>query len=351
MRIAQLVSNLHRVHLASNQAIYSHTARLTNGLIRRGNDVTLFASGDSESQAKLYSVIEKNTHALGLDPDDTRNYNQLLISKCYENAANFDIIHSHYSLLTSYFTALTRTPTAHSFHSPILERQKPLLRHYKDKNYISFSLAQRKQMPELNWMANIYHGIDTEYFAYNDKPEDYLLYLGRITEEKGVHFAIEAARAANLNLVIAGRSYPTENYWHNYIEKFVDGKTVNYVGEANLETKLGYLQNAKALLFPTQYDEVFGLVMAEAMSCGTPVIAWNKGSVPEIVQDGHTGYIIKDVNGMVKAIQNIDKISRQECRKRAELFFSIEKMVTGYEKVYMRIIEENTARLKSQKNP
>lgn len=348
MKIAQLVSNLHKVSPDANQAIYSHAAWLSNGLVGRGNEVTLFASGDSETNAKLNSVLEKSTPALGIDKETARYYNQLLISRCYEHAKEFDIIHSHFTILSSFYSRLTGTPTVSSFHSPIEDAARPILSYYKDRNYISFSLAQRKQMPELNWVANIYHGIDTSLFAYNEQPQDYLLYLGRITEEKGVHLAIEAAKTTNQNLIIAGRSYPDEGYWHNQIEKNIDGKTVRYVGEANLQGKIDLLQNAKALLFPTQYDEVFGLVMTEAMSCGTPVIAWNKGSVPEVIQDGTTGFIVKDVNGMVKAIQNIDKINRNECRKRAEMFFSVQKMVTGYEKVYMKVIEDQRAMLKKR---
>src|SRR5690606_19368774 len=257
--------NLHKVSPDSNQAIYSHTAWLSNGLVDLGNDVTLFASGSSETKAKLFSVLEKTSNEVGVDQESAKYYNHLLISKCYENAKNFDIIHSHFSLLSSFYAGLVSTPTVMAFHSPVDDRIRPLLKHYKDRYYISFSLAQRKIMPQLNWVANIYHGIDTNLFAYNEKPQDYLLYLGRITEEKGVHLAIEAAKQAGLQLVIAGRSYPQEGYWHDQIEKNIDGKQIRYVGEANLQTKIEYLQNAKALLFPTQYDEVFGLVMTEAM--------------------------------------------------------------------------------------
>ena len=347
MRIAQLTSNLHKVSPTSTQAIYSHAAWLTNGLVGLGNDVTLFASGDSETAGKLFSVSEKTTFAQ--TEEYRRNYLNLLASKCYENAANFDIIHSHLTLISSYFSNFVDTPTVISVHSPIDGHTKIFVEHYKNNNYVSFSLAQRKQMPDLNWVANVYHGVDTKLFSYNETPKDYFLYLGRITEEKGVHFAIEAAKAAGVPLVIAGRSYQAEGYWHEHMEKNIDGKMISYIGEANFETKIEYLRNAKALLFPTQYDEVFGLVMIEAMACGTPVIGWNKGSVSEVIQDGHTGFVVNSVDGMVKAINNIDKIRRADCRKRAEMFFSIEKMVAGYERVYLRIIEEHRAKLAQKK--
>lgn len=346
MKIAQLTSNFHKVDPLTTQAMYSHVAWLANGLVDKGNDVTLFGSGDSETKGKLYSV---SPHAVYKDPEDLRrNYLNLLISKCYENAGNFDIIHSHFTLLASFYSQIVQTPTLISVHSPIEERLRPFLSIYKDNNYVSFSLAQRRQMPELNWVANIYHGIDTNTFAYNETPQDYFFYLGRITEEKGVHLAIEAAKAAGVKLMIAGHSYPQEGYWHEKIEQHIDGKNVSYIGEADFQTKIEYLQNAKGLLFPTQYDEVFGLVMIEAMACGTPVIGWNKGSVSEVIQDGHTGYVVNNVEGMVKAINNIDKISRQACRDRAEKYFSVEKMVTGYERVYLKIIEEHRERKRAK---
>jgi glycosyltransferase involved in cell wall biosynthesis len=344
MKIAQLISNFHRVSPLSTQAMYSHAALLANGLVDRGNDVTLFASGDSESKSQLFSVSEK---AVNLEHKDLhRSYINLLISQCYKHASEFDIIHSHFTLLSSYFSELVNTPTLISIHSPLEELLKPFQEIYKHHNYVSFSLAQRKQMPNLNWIANIYHGIDTNIFPYNPTPQDYYLYLGRITEEKGVHLAIEAAKTAGVQLVIAGRSYPAEGYWHEHIEKNIDGKMIRYVGEANFETKIDLLKNARGLLFPTQYEEVFGLVMIEALACGTPVIGWNKGSVPEVIQDRHTGYVVNSVDEMVKAIQNLHKISREECRKRAELYFSVEKMVAGYEIVYLRVIEEHRKRMK-----
>ena len=187
-------------------------------------------------------------------------------------------------------------------------------------------------------MANIYHGVDTRLFAFNPEPKDYFLYLGRVTEEKGVHLAIEAAQAAGVRLKIAGGSYPSEGYWHKSIEQAINGESVRYMGEADETAKIELLRGAKALLFSTQFDEVFGLVMIEAMSCGTPVIAWRSGSVPEVVSDGKTGFIVDSVEGMTKAILDIDRISRAETRQRAVDFFSQQKMTQGYLRVYERVI-------------
>lgn len=344
MKIHQLVSNLHKVSPLSNQAIYSHVAWLTNVLASKGHEVNLFASGDSESDGKLFSVTPQATNSLEISENLRKNYTHLLISKCYAQANNADIIHAHFNISNIFYADLVNTPTIQSLHSPLTQEQKIILENFKSRYFISFSLAQRKQMPDLNWIANIYHGVDTELFAFNPEPQEYFLYLGRITEEKGIHFAIEAAKAANVPLIIAGRSYLTEGYWHSQIEPHIDGKMIRYVGEADFIKKIDWLKNAKALLFPTQYDEIFGLVMIEAMSCGTPVIGWNNGSVPEIIQNKKTGYVVSSSSEMIKAMNNIQKIDRRDCRKRAEDLFSVEKMVNGYVKIYERVVSEHKFR-------
>lgn len=342
MKIAQLAPHYYSVKPNSNIAIYSHVAWLSNGLINLGNQVSLFAAGDSQTQAEINSVYPTAMNSTNLSDAQKKFYLDLLISNCYQQSENFDIIHSHFTVLSSFYARLKNTPTVQSIHSPIDDGLGDFLKKFKNNNYISFSLAQRKAVSNLNWVANIYHGIDTKIFSYNPRPKNYLLYLGRVTEQKGVHLAIEAAKETGLQLIIAGRSYPNEGYWHEQIEKQIDGKNVRYVGEADFDKKIDYLRNAKALIFPTQYDEVFGYSMIEAMSCGTPVIGWKNGSVPEIVADKKTGYVVNNVKGMVKAIKNIDRISRQATRERAEKYFSVEKMVSGYQKVYEKIINDAT---------
>lgn len=341
MHIAQLVSNFHPTSHSFRKAINSHVASLANGLVAHGHDVDLFASKDSQSAATMYGVTEALSE-LNLPEDLTRYYMMLHIERCYAHAQanNVDIVHSHFSLLSSFVSRVANVPTLISVHSPITDRVRPLMEHFKNERYVSFSLAQRKQMPELNWYANIYHGVDTAHFAFHPEEGEYLLYLGRITEDKGTHFAIEAAKAAGLPLRIAGASYPGEGYWQKHIEPNIDGVTVRYVGEATFEGKIPLLQNAKALLFPTQANEVFGYAMIEAMSCGTPVIGFNNGSVSEIIQHGETGFVVENVEEMVDAIKRIGEIDRAKVRKRAEIYFSVQKMVSGYEKVYRRILDD-----------
>lgn len=340
MKIAQLNSSFYKAEPNSSHAIYSHVAWLTNGLIALGHEVTLYGATDSLVNGAVESVLPRPASELKLKDEIRRYYTHLAVSRCYGRAAAYDIIHSHLNLVPSFYAALVKTPTVTSIHAPIEQDIYKLMLECSDCNYISFSLAQRKTMPKLNWIANIYHGIDTKIFSFNAKPKPYLLYLGRVTEQKGVHLAIEAAKAAGLQLVIAGYSYQNEGYWHEQIEKHIDGKTVRYVGEASFEQKIDYLRHATALLFPTQANEHFGYVMIEAMSCGTPVIGWKNGAVPEVVKHKETGYCVNSVKETVKAIKNIGKISREATRDRAEKLFSVEKMVAGYQKVYEKIIEE-----------
>lgn len=337
MKVAQLTSNLNAVSVDATKAISSHVALLTNAIVANGHEAHLYASEASQTDGALH-YIEEGTPIQSLAPDLQRHYTNTLISDCYKHAEDYDIIHSHFTLLSSFYADLVKTPTLISVHSPIRDEIRPFLHRYRHLSYVSFSHAQRLQMPELNWVANIYHGINTERFAYNATPKDYFLYLGRVTEEKGVHFAIDAAKQAGVPLIIAGGSYPTEGYWHKNIEPEINGTTIRYVGIANEQQKIELLQGARALLFPTQYDETFGLVMAEAMSCGTPVIGWRNGSVPEVVEDNLTGYIVTSTAEMVKAIKNIDKISREATRHRAVTYFSQQKMTQGYLRVYERIL-------------
>jgi len=349
MRIAQLVSNYHKVSRVAQKAISSHTAWLTDGLVKKGHEVHLFASSDSTTTAELHSVTP-SLSSLEL-PEDMQRYLMLLnVSRCYEFAQNsVDIVHSHFNLLSStLFAPLANVPTLISVHTPITKRIQPYFEYFKREKFISFTLAQRQQMPELNWYANIYHGVDMKLFTYNSKPEDYLLYLGRITEDKGVHCAIEAAKLAGIPLRIVGTSYPNEGYWHKHIESHINGESIRYFGECELDDKIKLLQGARALLFPTQVSEIFGYSMIEAMACGTPVIGYNNGSVPEIIQEGVSGFVVEDVEGMVEAIGKIDTLDREKVRQRAEIYFSVEKMISGYEKVYKRVLEEHafTARKK-----
>jgi glycosyltransferase involved in cell wall biosynthesis len=340
MRIAQLCSVAHAVSPKAPHGIYNLVGNLCDSFVDHGYDVTLFSAGDATTKAKKACVSPQNAEALSLSEAQILRGNLETASLCFSQAEKFDIIHSHFSLLGCHFSPLSKTPTFHSIHSPITDELKPHLLHYKKEKFISFSLAQREQLPELNWVANIYHGIDTNVYTFNETPEEYVLYLGRITQEKGVHHAIAAAKEAGVQLIIAGVSYPSEGYWSKQIEPHIDGVQVRFLGPANMEQKIKLMQNAKALLLPTLAKETFGLVMIEAMSCGTPVIGFDAGAVSEVIQDGETGYVVKTEKQMAAAIKKIGKISRSATRKRAETYFSLERMTRGYERVYARYADK-----------
>lgn len=343
LKIAQIAPFGTPISVNQNKAIYSHIAHLVNGFTEKKHAVTLFANPNSDVNGVVsgsFFNIDNNEKYI----ETLSRYEQWgLISDCYLSAKEgiFDIIHSHLTIMTGFFSRIEKkTPTLISIHSPIEEWMKPILLKHKDEKYISFSLAQRKQLPELNWYANIYHGVDTNLFSFEETPEDYVLFLGRITNDKGASIAIDACVKAGVNLRIAGRSYSAENYWHEMIEPHINGKDIRYFGEVSLEEKIPLIQKAKALIFPTLYQEAFGYVLIEAMSCGTPVIAFPNGSVSEIVKDGVTGFVVNSEEGMVEAIKKIDTIDRKKVRNRAEQFFSLKRMLLNYESVYRRLVQE-----------
>lgn len=344
LNIAQVAPSGTPVSAKQNKAIYSHIAHLVDGFSDKKHNVTLFGNKNSEVKGKISDPRLDN----GIDYEENKNalsrYEQwALLSDCFLSAKEkkFDIIHSHLTLMTGFFSRIIKkTPTLISIHSPVEEWMKPILLKHKDEKYISFSLAQRKQIPELNWYANIYHGVDTELFTFEENPEDYFLFIGRITKDKGPHVAISTCKEAGVNLLIAGRSYSTEGYWHEKIEPYINNTSIKYVGEASLEDKIPLIQKAKAVIFPTFYQEAFGYVLIEAMSCGTPAIAFNNGSVPEIVKDGITGFVVENEEQMIEAIKKIDTIDRKKVRNRAEQFFSLKKMISHYENVYRRLIQD-----------
>lgn len=346
---------------------------LAEKLIERGHEVTLFASGDSQTNAELKSVT--NNQVIDYPSRDIRikDYFELMnLSKAYTLKNEFDIIHNHllpYGLL---FSPLIDTPTVHTLHQQIYtdrdDRSEILMyQQYKTQRFISISHAQQRIVPELNYMGTVYNGIDENEFTFKDYPEgDYLLYLGRVIKYKGIHTAIKVAQKLGKKLKIAGPLPPQSDtnhkavmqYWEEITPQFTQG--IEYIGSVEGEEKVRLLQNAKAILFPIEQgrEEPFGMTLIEAMSCGTPVIGFNGGAVPEIVKNGVTGYIanydsqgeghsIKETGekGLEKAIETLYALSpekelemRKAAREHVERMFTIDRMVDGYERIYKTII-------------
>lgn len=270
-------------------------------------------------------------------------WDQHLISLLYrENLKKkFDIIHIHLKAEFALpISCLSETPTVFTFHDPIYPWRAKIIKQLQTKNqyFVSISNAQRKSAPDLNWIKTVYNGLELEDFPFSKKAENHCLLLGRLLPRKGVYEAILIAKQAKKELIIIGTK-DDKKYWDKKIKPYL-GKNTKYLGVVPYEKTYQYYKKAKVFLMPISWEEPFGLVMTEAMACGTPVIAFKRGSVPEIIKHKKTGFIVNNIREAVKAVKKIDQIDRKECRKHVEENFSIKKMVDGYEKVYYDILKK-----------
>lgn len=351
MRIAQIAPLWASIPPEGFGGIERVVHELTEELVRRGHEVTLFASGDSKTKAKLIPgwpvhLFKEKMYGESI-PWENNIFNLLNISEAYKRASDFDIIHAHDNekILSCFFTHLVKTPTLITAHNPLpVPQQKDyyaLLTKHQQDNWVTISNAQRRTTDlKLNYVKTIYNGIDVKKFEFNDKPGKYLVWLGRFTVIKGTHLAIEIAKKTGLPLVIAGRidetSWDNREYFHKKIKPEIDGRQIKYLGEVN-EEKIKLFSNALALLNPILWEEPFGLTMIEAMACGTPVIAFKRGSVPEIIVDKKTGFIVEDSEEAIEAIKKLKEIKRSDCRKHVENNFTTKRMVDEYEKIYRKL--------------
>lgn len=376
MRIAQLSTPFIAVPPKNYGGIELVVANLTEGLVRRGHDVTLFAPGNSRTSAKLVSAF-----ASELTPQEMEKLFSPLALKlfwmhslpsfyhavsAFEKAHDFDIIHNHLHYIGNLLADLTNTPTVHTYHGDLSSAQESpieamILEKYKNQHWIAISETQKKNCKiPLNFAAVIHHGIPIEKFTFEEKPQDYLVWLGRITPKKGLTEAIEAARQTDHKLMIAGIVHPRDReYFEVEIKPRIDNKLIFSVGGLDLEAKVKLFKNAKALLYPVSWEEPFGLVMIEAMACGTPVIGFARGAVSEVVRDEETGYLINHkpdsmranytikntgLKGIFEAIELIYslpeekyRLMRQQTRERVEKNFTLDVMVQKHEAVYTQL--------------
>ena len=308
---------------------------ITEGLVRRGWDVTLFATGDSVTQAALHAVIEggyeENPH---LDP---KVVEVLHISEMMERAGDFDLIHNNYDFMPLTFSRLIDTPmltTIHGFSSPkILSVYR---KYNKDCYYTSISDSDRDS--ELDYLATVYNGIDLSQLTVSDKRGDKLVFLGRIHPDKGVHLAIEVAQKAEMEILIAGIVQDQE-YFNDLVRPHLNDSTVQYIGPVGPVQRDKLFKDALAVLHLNVLAERFGLVMAEANGAGVPVIAMDNGSCREVIEHEKTGFLVQDTGQAVKRLEHIDRILPKDCRERVERMFSIDSMVEAYERVYAEIFE------------
>ncbi len=322
---------------------------LCEGLTERGHRVTLFASGDSKTKARLVSVYDKSLYGQKVAWSDPY-YPLLQITSCAEHLKEFDIIHNHFhyfGLALGFFTRARMLTTYHGdFNSlPPGSPRHRLLKQFAGANFVSISHSQRKVKGlKLNFVATVYNGIDVSQFKFSEKPGNYLAWLGRITPKKGLSEAIAIAKKAGLPLKIAAkvdRNVRSDvEFFNNKIKPLIAKKQIDYLGEiGGHKAKSDFLTGALALLNPIKWQEPFGLNMAEAMACGTPVIAFDRGSVRELIEHKKTGYIVKDVAQAAKAVKNISQLDRSACRRRVEEKFNKDKMVAEYEKLYYQLLD------------
>lgn len=335
MRIAQVAPLWESVP----PKLYGGTERivsyLTEELVRCGHDVTLFASGDSVTTARLEPICARalrlNTGIFNRDAPMT-----MLMEQALGKPGDFDVIHSHLDFLGFPLARRNPTPTVTTFHGRLdLPELQTVFREYAEMPMVSISDAQRTPVSWANWQATVYHGLPTDLYGLQQNPEGYLAFLGRIAPEKRPDHAIEIAKRTGIPLRIAAKVDPIDQeYFRTKIESLLSDPLIEYLGEITDAEKNEFLGQARALVCPYDWPEPFGLVLIEALACGTPVLAYRRGSIPEIIEDGVTGFVCEGIDEMTAAIQRIPEIDRRRCRRTFEQRFSVERMAHDYLRVY-----------------
>jgi glycosyltransferase involved in cell wall biosynthesis len=345
LRIAQVATLYERIP----PLLYGGTERvvsyLTEELVRRGHDVTLFASGDSKTRAKLWPGCPKALRLAG-KPELGASLQFAMLSDVYERGlGRYDVVHTHVDYWSFAFANLTGIPTVATMHGRLnIPELHPVYQRYRSVPLVSISESQRKPLPFMNWVATIHHGLPRDLLRFNPRPGKYLAFLGRISPEKRPDMAIEVARKVGIPLKIAAK---VDKFDREYFEAVIKPRLappdIEYIGEISDAEKSEFLGGAYGLVFSIDWPEPFGLAMIEALACGTPVLARPCGSVPEVLRHGVTGYIAETVDELAQAVNKIDKLSRLTCRDEFERRFTVEQMADRYEKVYLAIIESQRA--------
>lgn len=339
MRIAQVAPLYESVppkYYGGTERVVSY---LTEELCRQGHEVTLFASGDSVTEARLVAVTRRS---LRLDKRcvDQLAHHVLMLERVLQRADEFDVIHFHIDYL--HFPFSRRQPVTHvtTLHGRLdIPDLVPLYKEFREVPVVSISDAQRAPLPEANWIATVYHGIPENLYRFRPEHGSYFAFLGRISPEKRVDRAIEMAKQVGLPLKIAAKvDRVDEAYFEGVVKPLLRDPLVEYVGEIGDGEKDEFLGNAYALLFPIDWPEPFGLVMIEAMACGTPVIAYRNGSVPEVMEEGRTGFIVTGLEDAIAAARRVEELSRARCREVFEQRFTARRMAADYVKVYERML-------------
>jgi len=347
MKIAQ-ISPLYE---AVPPKLYGGTERvvhyLTEELVKMGQEVTLFASGDSKTSAILQAIVPE---ALRLkNCEDGLIPHLLQIEEVMDRAHEFDLIHFHTDYLNFPFTNGLDVPHVTTLHGKLsIAELQPFYNKYRHQPVISISKSQRKPLPQANWVGNVHHGLPIDLLKPGKGTGNYLAFLGRVSPEKGLESAISIAIAAGLPLKVAAKiDKADKEYYEDKVRKLFDHPLVEYIGEVNEKQKQRFLGNAMALLFPINWEEPFGMVLIEAMACGTPVIAFNRGSVPEIIENGRNGFLVATEKQAIKALDQLHKIDRKEVRFHFEERFSSRRMMLDYLKIYEKQVSKARSKVKT----
>ena len=341
LRIAQVAPVATSIPPLKSGSIETVTALLSDGLISRGHDVTLFATGNSVTKAALHASYPR-----GYTEDDSLWPWELCelfnVAAAVERAAAFDVIHcqAEYYPISLAYSRVCSTPLLHTLHHAPTEPEVNLWSRYSEAPFVAVSDHQRRLLNRLNVVATIHHAVDTDTFAFRADPEDYMLFLGRFTPGKGIVEAIETARQTGIRLIVAAAE---NEYYREVVAPLVNGRDILYVGEVNRVTAAGLLAGARALIYPVQNAEPFGLVLAEAASCGTPVAALNHGAVREIVEEGLTGGVFDTLDALIAGLPRVLSLDRQRVRARAVQRFGVDRMVDDYLTVYERLVGRSQA--------
>jgi glycosyltransferase involved in cell wall biosynthesis len=342
MRIAHIAPVATTIPPPKSGSVETMTSLLTEGLVARGVDVTLFATADSKTKAKLHPTYPHGYwHDEHMWPWEL--YEMLNLAAAVERATEFDIIHyeAAYYPMSLAFTRLCQTPIVQTLHHSPSAAEVKLWSRYPEAPFVAISKEQERLLSGLNVVGTVLHGIDTDNFSFQETPDDYLLFLGRFTDGKGPLQAIEIAKRVGMRLILAAAE---DDYYRERIAPHVDGRRVIYFGEADFKAKVKLYGGARALLYPIQAREPFGLVLAEAMACGTPVAALDRGAVREVVDEGVTGLIFNDLEEMTLGLSRVCDLDRRRVHERAVARFGTKRMVDEYFAVYTRLVEAHRAR-------
>lgn len=343
MKIAQIAPIIERVppkkYGGTERVVYA----LTEELVKRGHDVTLFASGDSITSAKLSSIYPRALREVKMkELYGTNVLTMLHIGLAYSRQDEFDIIHDHLGHISLPTAHIAQTPVVMTLHGAFTIETRRLFENLNHPFFATISHSQASMAPKINHIGTAYNGLYMDDYPFSDKHEGYLLFVGRISMEKGVHNAIEVAQYLNLPLIIAAKLDSIDvQYFNEYVGPQLSDQ-IKWIGEVDEEERNKLYSKALCTLHPITWKEPFGLTMIEAMACGCPVVGMNKGSVAELIKHGESGFVVNDVDEMIEAVAKIDQIDRKKCRKHALKNFSATKMADAYEQIYKQVLEKTS---------